>query len=111
MPDKDVHSYLAEALNQRTTGGIKEFVVQNPLLTAAIAVAVILLLLLTIVLACYSRMNARKNEKLKQAFAAKSEFLSRMSHDMRTPMNGIIGLTGLSLDPQLLYQTLCECIV
>lgn len=29
---------------------------------------------------------------------AKSEFLSRMSHDMRTPMNGIIGLTRLTQD-------------
>ncbi|NLZ68626.1 MAG: response regulator [Spirochaetales bacterium] len=28
----------------------------------------------------------------------KTDFLSRMSHDMRTPMNGIIGLTKLSLD-------------
>lgn len=29
---------------------------------------------------------------------AKSEFLSRMSHDIRTPMNGIIGLTQLIRD-------------
>ncbi|MEG1602780.1 MAG: ATP-binding protein [Cloacibacillus sp.] len=43
------------------------------------------------------------NEKLKcalkaaeEANAAKSDFLSRMSHDMRTPMNGIIGLTNLA---------------
>ncbi len=34
----------------------------------------------------------------EKANAAKSEFLSCMSHDMRTPMNGIIGLTNLTLD-------------
>lgn len=34
------------------------------------------------------------------ATAAKSNFLSRMSHDMRTPMNGILGLTELMRDKQ-----------
>lgn len=37
-------------------------------------------------------------ETAKQASQVKSEFLSRMSHDMRTPMNGIIGLTNLSMN-------------
>jgi len=31
------------------------------------------------------------------ANAAKSEFLSRMSHDIRTPMNGIIGMTNIAI--------------
>lgn len=40
-------------------------------------------------------------EALEQANAAnkaKTEFLSRMSHDMRTPMNAIIGITTLAMD-------------
>lgn len=32
---------------------------------------------------------------------AKSEFLTRMSHEMRTPMNGITGMTNLLLDSSL----------
>lgn len=35
-------------------------------------------------------------EKAEQAAEAKTEFLSRMSHDIRTPMNAIIGLTHLA---------------
>ena len=35
-------------------------------------------------------------EKAESAAQAKSEFLSRMSHDIRTPMNAIIGLTRLA---------------
>ena len=34
----------------------------------------------------------------RQANRAKSDFLSRMSHDMRTPLNGIIGMTYLAQD-------------
>ena len=35
-------------------------------------------------------------ESAKQANAAKSDFLSRMSHDIRTPMNAIIGMTTIA---------------
>lgn len=35
-------------------------------------------------------------EKAESATHAKTEFLSRMSHDIRTPMNAIIGLTHLA---------------
>ncbi|MDD3794548.1 MAG: PAS domain-containing protein [Lachnospiraceae bacterium] len=34
--------------------------------------------------------------RVKEANNAKTEFFSRMSHDMRTPMNGILGLASLS---------------
>lgn len=35
-------------------------------------------------------------EAANNANASKSEFLSRMSHDIRTPMNGIIGMTAIA---------------
>ena len=35
-------------------------------------------------------------DQARQASAAKSEFLSRISHDIRTPMNGIIGMTYIA---------------
>lgn len=46
-----------------------------------------------------SRKNAELEaaaSKAESAANAKSEFLSRMSHDIRTPMNAIIGLTHLA---------------
>ncbi len=46
------------------------------------------------------RMNAALEEALRSAEAAnqaKSSFLSNMSHDIRTPMNAIIGMTSIGL--------------
>ena len=37
-------------------------------------------------------------DEAKKASEAKNEFFSRMSHDMRTPMNGILGLAELAED-------------
>ncbi len=34
-------------------------------------------------------------EKVRQADSAKSEFLSHMSHDLRTPINGIMGMLAI----------------
>lgn len=62
---------------------------------------------------CVARMDVtdsveeerRSKQAIEQALAAaehasraKSEFLSNMSHDIRTPMNAIIGMTHIALD-------------
>lgn len=39
-------------------------------------------------------------EDAEQANKAKSQFLSNMSHDIRTPMNAVIGFTDLALDAE-----------
>jgi signal transduction histidine kinase len=49
------------------------------------------------VVALYAELDERA-ENLRQADEVKSRFLSHLSHEFRTPLNGIIGLTRLLLD-------------
>ena len=64
---------------------------------------VILLALFAMFIGYYhlTRMQIAELEKARQtalkANAAKSEFLSNMSHDIRTPMNAIVGMTAIAI--------------
>ena len=58
-----------------------------------IAAVVICILLTGIVILVWSLQRAQKEkQKANTANAAKTAFLTRMSHDIRTPLNGILGL-------------------
>lgn len=58
-----------------------------------IAAVVICILLTGIVILVWSLHRAQKEQqKADAANAAKTAFLTRMSHDIRTPLNGILGL-------------------
>lgn len=64
----------------------------------------LLLAIILYVFVKYIRMNRNQIRELaeakkvaEEASRSKSEFLSNMSHDIRTPMNGIVGMTTIAL--------------
>jgi len=50
-----------------------------------------------------------EKERAEAASRAKSEFLSNMSHEMRTPMNAIIGMTNLALSANTM-EKIRQCL-
>ncbi|WP_141582554.1 ATP-binding protein [Actinomadura sp. WMMA1423] len=50
------------------------------------------------VVALYAELE-EKSEQLRDAGEAKNRFWANISHELRTPVNGVIGLTRLLLDP------------
>lgn len=70
-------------------------------LMSFIAMALLLLGVLTIDVIWLRNANRnirRSMERERVLSAAKSDFLSRMSHDLRTPLNGIIGVAEIARD-------------
>lgn len=71
--------------------------------TATVSVFAVIFIALLLIFYIYYRMTCRQLEALDQArqqalkaTKAKSEFLSNMSHDIRTPMNAIVGMTAIA---------------
>ena len=77
---------------------------------------IILIALLAVFFRYYqlTRQQIRQLEDARQealfANKAKSEFLSNMSHDIRTPMNAIVGMTAFSISTQDYPQELVICL-
>ncbi len=70
---------------------------------AAVLSCLAILIALGVVFALYLRNSHKQMRELEEAkriaeyaSKAKSEFLSNMSHDIRTPMNGIVGMTAIA---------------
>ena len=74
------------------------YVKNNPILAVAILLCIIVVLVLICALLFYARIMKKDKMRAEAVSKERAAFFSRMSHDMRTPMNGILGLTSLSKD-------------
>lgn len=88
-------------------GGLNEVLtdLNNTRTTAILCVSTIIIAAILLIFFVYLKMSFRQLKALNdaredalKATKAKSLFLSNMSHDIRTPMNAIIGMTAIATD-------------
>lgn len=96
--DGDIESIFQEAAEHNTISDLEAQFYRNPKLFIFFFCILAVMIVLAAAFIFYSRRMGKKNVELERAKKAQSDFLSRMSHDMRTPMNGILGLTTLMKD-------------
>ncbi len=112
-----INKLIATADNLDVTTSLKEYAAKNRIVTLAdftrdnFNIVLTVLLSFTLLLAVLFLRRSRSGRKLKAANVqlaeaknqaekannAKTEFLFNMSHDIRTPMNAIVGYTNLAL--------------
>lgn len=103
MPNGALDSAIAHLGNQRSL---------TMLLSCGAVLAGIIFMFALYHATLKKQMIALKDaeNEANRANKAKSEFLSNMSHDIRTPMNGIVGMTTIALSNIEDTQKVQECL-
>lgn len=83
----NIHSYKPS---------LEHYIQQNPLQALVTGIVLTMILAVSFSMMYHAAKMRKKNRELQAANDVKSEFLTRMSHDIRTPMNGIIGMLDIS---------------
>jgi signal transduction histidine kinase/ActR/RegA family two-component response regulator len=85
-----------ELLHSPKQNGFIGNIYNNPEQSINNLITMMVLLFIIVTLLVILFRVRKKNEFLEKVSAAKTDFMSRMSHDIRTPMNAVLGMTHLA---------------
>lgn len=109
IDNNELYNITLDSFTYSEKNSLVLFARQNPLAATVIFMIFGGLTASGLLLWFFHHREMERNLVLERANAAKSDFLSRMSHDMRTPMNAIIGLSefaGGERDPEEMRHSL-----
>ncbi len=98
ISEEEITNAIKNNTHRSSSNSFLDLAYTNPLDFFLIVFSLILLILIVIVLILFTILNKKKNKAIEESFKVKLNFLSRMSHDLRTPLNTILGYTSLAKD-------------
>lgn len=96
LSDIQKTAFLEEGNAHTHTVSLKSYIKVHTGQAILLVAVVTFVIVVGISMVIHGKRMRKKNEELERANQVKSEFLTRMSHDIRTPMNGIVGLLDIS---------------
>ena len=99
---KTIYNALMMNTQYEQDYSLKKFIEKHAMLVFTISVIVIMTIIIIFLIYLRSAQIAEEKliearERADYANMAKSEFLAKMSHDIRTPMSGIAGMTHIAM--------------
>lgn len=98
MESGQIYGFHFAANEEHNNTWFKILMFSDPLKSALLVAAFATVVLMAIAMFFFAKSSRKKNRALQIASNAKSDFLSRVSHDMRTPMNAILSFSSMNLD-------------
>jgi signal transduction histidine kinase/ActR/RegA family two-component response regulator len=114
IPETDwiITTSISYEVMAKTIGSFASTLNKNAVIVMCVVVIVLFVIFLFYYLGM-SKASVAMNEALEQARKAnkaKSEFLSSMSHDIRTPLNAVMGMTGIALKHTDDEERVTDCL-
>lgn len=98
ISEEEITNAIKNNTHRTSKGSFLDLAYTNPLDFFLIIFILFLLFAIVIILALFNISTKIKNKAIEESFKVKFNFLSRMSHDLRTPLNTILGYLNLAKD-------------
>lgn len=98
LDSAQIYSYHVAANAEHVNSWFRVLLYSDPVNSSLLLATVIFCICFGIAMFFFAKSSQKKNRQLQIASEAKSDFLSRVSHDMRTPMNAILSFSSMNLD-------------